>query len=304
MAAARSTLPEAPTSATKPQSATDVATARATCHGKRRGWGHPRVISHPRDAATSETFHPEIATMWAAPVALNAARTDEGTPVRSPSRMPVARDASGSGIHASIGEASRRRSDAKSSGLGVGVPVSRRWISRATNDVRVVDPGIASMTLPVDRAIVSGACIVALPSATSHAPVVRAIASTRTGTIRRAPRHSGSLITTPRIPTTPMVTGDVGPVSRTATVPRSAPALAARSVSPIATIGPVRARQVTAAPANAITNADATAMPLVTRSPSDVASMPHVSQSEASSAAGTPRITRLALRPTLGPPWS
>ena len=159
------------------------------------------------------------------------------------------------------------------------------------------------MTLPVDRAIVSGACIVAVPSATSHVPVVRAIASTRTGTARRAPRHSGSPITTPRTPTTPMVTGDSGPVSRTATAPRSAPTLAASSESPNTTTDPVRARHVTTAPANAITNAAAMAMPRVARSPSEVASPAHVSQSEASSAAGTPRITRQAPRPPVGPPW-
>ena len=117
-------LPEAPTSATKPQSAADVTIARATCHGKRRR-GRPRVVSHPITAATSDTFHPEIATRCDAPVALNAARTVGGTPVRSPSKMPVASDASGSGSHASIGAARRRRSRPMASGSCKGVPTPR-----------------------------------------------------------------------------------------------------------------------------------------------------------------------------------
>ena len=124
MTAARITLPEAPTSATKAQSAPDVTSARAICHGRRRR-GRPRVVSHPIMAATSDTFHPEIATRCAPPVALNAARTVGVTPVRSPSKIPVASDASGSGSHDSIGEARRRRSKPIVSGSRDGAPIPR-----------------------------------------------------------------------------------------------------------------------------------------------------------------------------------
>jgi hypothetical protein len=64
----------------------------------------------PTLAATIAMFHPEMATTWLAPTVVNAAARSRSTRSRSPTRMPAASPASGSGIaRISAAEAARRQ---------------------------------------------------------------------------------------------------------------------------------------------------------------------------------------------------
>ncbi|NBY47604.1 MAG: hypothetical protein EBQ56_07510 [Proteobacteria bacterium] len=94
--AARRTLPEVPTRATKIHSATETITARITRQRAVRRVP-PNPASHVVAPATMETLYPEIAIRWLAPVVRNASLSHGGRSFRSPSRMPTASDASGSG---------------------------------------------------------------------------------------------------------------------------------------------------------------------------------------------------------------